>query len=563
MTSSGRTRLSWTAWVKVPARGKTCATGAGTMIASVAEIVSRHVKLTVEGIDRMYLNVYVPALQYEQGIVRFFREHRGQPLPSAALMSPMTRSFVAGLENFAARQGIELVRFEKGQRKDAVMAERLRHFSSQEGVVFIGKAQEKTPVFRTERRHSPRTGQPYPWIVRSSAMVNHYYVYAVDRNFGPFFLKFCSYFPFNAKLCLNGHEYAKRQLAREGIAFEALDNGILNCADPRRLQKICDGLSAAKIDALLRKWLRLLPHPFTGADRKAGYRYDISILQAEFSTTQVLDRPVHGRLFFEQVIRENLDLGRPQEVRLIFNRTITRRTPGQFRTRIVTQDVTPSLNVYYKNTRIKQYHKENRALRTETTINNTYDFGIGKRLHNLPKLREIGFAANHRLLEIERLSHDCMLAEDTFQTINGPVAAGRQRASGLRFADPRLHPLLHALILFRHIADGFRAADLRHHLAALSGRDPQSISQGAITYQLRRLRLHGLIERLPNSFRYRVTAFGFRAALFFTRLYNRILRPGLAAALPGLRATNAPIKRAFDKIDAQLIQWTNQAQFAQ
>ena len=158
----------------------------------------------------------------------------------------------------------------------------------------------------------------------------------------------------------------------------------ITAADPKRLQAICDGLSAAKIDALLRKWLRLLPHPFTGADRKAGYRYDISILQAEFSTTQVLDRPLHGRLFFEQVIRENLDLGRPQEVQLIFNRKINRKTPGRFRTRILTQNVTPSLNVYYKNTRIKQYHKENRALRTETTINNSYDFGIGRRLCNLP-----------------------------------------------------------------------------------------------------------------------------------------------------------------------------------
>ena len=103
-------------------------------------------------------------------------------------------------------------------------------------------------------------------------MVNHYYIYAVDRNFGPFFLKFCSYFPFNAKLCLNGHEYAKRQLAQEGIAFEALDNGLLSCAAPARLQKICDGLSAERIDGFLRKWLRQLPHPFTGADRKAGYR---------------------------------------------------------------------------------------------------------------------------------------------------------------------------------------------------------------------------------------------------------------------------------------------------
>jgi hypothetical protein len=477
-------------------------------------------------------------------------------------MSPISRTFVAKLERFVVQHEIPLVQFRKGQRKDTVMAEHLGKFHKQEGVVFVGKAQEKTPVFRTEKRRSPVTGLPYPWIVRSTAMVNHYYVYAVDRDFGPFFLKFCTYFPFNAKLCLNGHEYAKQQLARKGIAFEALDNGILSCADPARLQQICDGLSAAKIDGLLRKWLRLLPHPFTGADRAAGYRYDISILQAEFSLTQVLDRPVHGRLFFEQVIRENLDLGRPEEVRLIFNRKITRRTPGSFRTRIVTQDVTPSLNVYYKNTRIKQYHKENRALRTETTINNTYDFGIGKRLHNLPKLREIGFAANRRLLEIERLSHDCMLAEATFQSINGPVAAGRQRASGLRFADPRTHQLLQALILFRQIAQGFRCDDLRRRLAALSGRAPGQISQGAITYQLRRLRLHGFVERLPKSFRYRVTDFGLRAALFFTRAYNRLLRPASAAALPGLGAVANSLKRAFDEVDAQITKWINHAQLA-
>ena len=297
---------------------------------SVADILRHHVKLTVEGIDRMYLNVFVPRLQHETGIVGFFREHRGQPLPSAALMQPMSRAFVAKLENFAAQHEIPLVQFRKGQRKDDVMKEYLRKFGKDEGVVFIGKAQEKTPVFRTEKRRNPKSGQPYPWIVRSTAMVNHYYIYAVDRNFGPFFLKFCNYFPFNAKLCLNGHEYAKRQLAQEGIAFEALDNGLLSCAAPARLQKICDGLSAERIDGFLRKWLRLLPHPFTGADRKAGYRYDISILQAEFSLTQVLDRPVHGRLFFEQVIRENLDLGRPEEVQLIFNRKIDRRTRGGF-----------------------------------------------------------------------------------------------------------------------------------------------------------------------------------------------------------------------------------------
>src|SRR6266700_2751925 len=501
---------------------------------SVADILSDHVRLTVEGIDRMYLNVYVPRLQMEQGIAWFFREHRGQPVPSAALMSPMSRGFVAALDRFATQHQIPVVQFRKGERKDDVMAKHLRQFAQDEGVVFIGKAQEKTPVFRTERRTNPKTGQTYPWIVRSTAMVNHYYIYALDRDFGPFFLKFCSYFPFNARLCLNGHEYAKRQLAHRGIAFEALDNGILSCANPKRLQQICDNLS----------------------------RDEISILQAEFSLTQVFDKPQHGRLFFEHVIRENLDLGRPEEVRLIFNRRISSRTPGRFRTRVITQDVTPSLNVYYRNTRIKQYLMENRALRTETTINNTYDFGIGKRLCNLPKLREIGFAANRRLLEVERLSHDCMLAEDTFQAINSPVAVDRQRASGLRFADPRVQSLWHAIMLFRLLPDGFRSADLRKHLAPLTGRLPENISQGAITYQLRRLRLHGIIERLPHSFRYRVTQFGFRAALFFTRLYNRLLRPTLVAILPG-HAVNAPrLRRAFDNLDTHIHASLQHAQFA-
>jgi hypothetical protein len=131
------------------------------------------------------------------------------------LMSPIIRASVVALERFVAAHQIPLVGFHKGQRKDDVMAQHLRGFRFEEGVVFVGKAQEKTPVFRTEKRRSPRTGRPYPWIVRSTAMVNNCYIYAVDRDFGLFLLKFCSYFPFNAKLCLNGYEYVKRQLQRE------------------------------------------------------------------------------------------------------------------------------------------------------------------------------------------------------------------------------------------------------------------------------------------------------------------------------------------------------------
>jgi hypothetical protein len=209
-------------------------------------------------------------------------------------------------------------------------------------------------------------------------MVNQWYFYCVDDDFGPFFIKFCSYFPYTAKLCLNGNHWAQRQAAKAGIGFEALDNGFAAVDDPQALQAICHSLGPDQIDALLRRWLARLPHPFSPSDRATGYRYHISILQAEFSLTQMLDKPVSGRIFFDQMIRDNLDIGRPDQIGLVFDRRIFTRgprpTPGRFRTRVITDGVTPSLHVDYKNAKIKQYHKLGRALRTETTINDTWDF---------------------------------------------------------------------------------------------------------------------------------------------------------------------------------------------
>jgi hypothetical protein len=526
---------------------------------SVAEILGKHVTLEVESIDRMYLNVYVPRLQSERGVVAFFRYHRGHPFASSALMDPISKAFIRALEAFAAREHVPLLTFAPGQRKDDVMAEHLGRFRGQEGVLFIGKAQEKTRVFRTERRKNPTTGQRYPWIVQGTAMVNHYYVYCVDRDFGPFFLKFCPYFPYTAKLCLNGHEYVKRQLAQRGIAFEALDNGILACADPRRLQALCDGLSAAKIDALLRKWLHRLPHPFTPADRRAGYRHDCSILQAEFSLTQVLDRPLTGRIFFEEVIRENVDLGRPDQVQLIFARRVTRRTPGRFRTRVLTDGVTPSLHIDYKHTRIKQYHKEGRALRTETTINDARDFALGKRLANLAALRQVGFQANRRLLDVQQLSHDCALGEATVTRVQRPQLIADQRVPALRFADPRVQALFSALVVFRLLPHGFAAAEFRHHLAPLLGLAPKDLPPGRLTYDLRRLRLHGLIARTPKTHRYQVTPFGLRLALFLTRVHARILRPGLAIVIPATATDPCALRVAFDRLEREMETWCTEA----
>ncbi|MCY3839280.1 MAG: hypothetical protein OXH09_11670, partial [Gammaproteobacteria bacterium] len=429
-------------------------------------------------------------------------------MPSSVLMAPITQRFVTAIKGYAERNGIDIVAFGRGERKDDRTQEYLRKWSGGEGVLYIGKAQEKARVLRTERRHDPASGSSYPWLVSSTAMVNQFYFYAVDDDFGPFFLKFCSYFPYNAKLCINGHEYLQRQLTKRGIAFEPLDNGILSCSDPEAMQRLADGLTAEKIDALLRKWLSRLPHPFSAGDREQGIRYDISMLQAEFARTEVFDRPVAGRVFFEAVMRENLDMGRPDHVQLIFNRRVNRRTPTRYRTRVITDGVIPSLHVDYKRSRIKQYHKEGRALRTETVINDTYDFDVGRRLKNLDDLKQIGFAANRRLLGVERLSHDATIGAETLASLHRPAHIDGQRASTLRFGDPRVQALLAALLRFDLLPAGFRNRELRKAVAPLRGMSLDDYNAGQMTYDLRRLRLRGLIERIPHSQRYRLTAEG-------------------------------------------------------
>jgi hypothetical protein len=528
----------------------------------VADVLRDHVVLEYEAIDRMYLNVYVPHLQTVGATVGYLRMHRGQRFASTTAVAPMTEAFVGNIEHFVAAEGVDLVAFEKGQRKDDITQAYLRKFRKTEGVLYVGKAQEKARVMRTERRRCSRTGATYPWIVESTAMVNHYYFYCVDEDFGPFFLKFCSYFPYNAKLCINGHEYLKRQLVRRGVAFEALDNGIKSCAEPELLQRLSEGLSAQRIDRLLRKWLRRLPHPFPARDRAAGYRYQLSILQAEFSLTQVLDQPVTGRIFFEEVIRENLDIGRPSQVSLIFHRKVSRRTPGRFRTRVITDGVTPSLHVDYKKSRIKQYHKEREALRTETTINDTRDFAIGRRIENLEHLRKIGFAANRRLLDVQRIGHDCFIGEAAFQDMQKPVTVGDQRAAALRFADPRVQALLQVLLLFLLVQGTFTHKDLREHSAALLGRKPGQLTPGRITYDLRRLRLHGLIERIPKTRRYRITAKGLRTAIFYTRLYNRSLRTGLAIIAPAAASAELPMAKSIRTAETAVNAWYDHAKAA-
>jgi hypothetical protein len=533
-----------------------------TLPRSVADVLTDHVTFEVECIDRMYLNLWQPRLAYGGGVAGFFTGHRGNAYASTALMDPMSKAFVAGICHFIAAHDLELVHFAKGQRKDEVTGRMLASFTGPEGVLYAGRAQEKPNVWRTQRRHHT-DGSSCAWLVRASAFINFFCFYCVDAGFGPFFVKFSTYFPFTAKLCINGNEWAKRQAAKAGISCEPLDNGFAACSDVPALQAICDSLGAARIEALARKWLTILPCPFTAQDTAAGYQYELSLLQTGFSLTQVLDAPLSGRIFFEQVLRGNPGIGRPDQISLVFGRRIItkghRRTPGKFRTRVITDGVTPSLHVDYKNSKIKQYHTLGKAIRTETTINDTRDFGLSKRLTNLPALRQIGFSANRRLLGVQTISHDPARGAAAFTALTAPIIYPEgTRIPGLRFGDARVHALLQALLIHRLLPRGFTNRELRTLIAPLPGKTPEDITAGKMTYDLRRLRAHGLITRIPKTRRYQVTDTGLQHALLFTHAHDHLLRAGLAQltdpsppAPSRLRTAARAYQSAFDELARQ------------
>jgi len=525
----------------------------------INEILKDHVTLDVECIDRIYLNGYIPNLQMPWQLVKFLH-HRVYDIPSPAILAEMTTAYKAAVEAFAQENDIPLIHFQPGVRKEDVAAKYREHHGEQEGVVFIGIAQERASAFKAQKRVAG--GQVFFDYSRQSVFVNHYYFYLQDQDFGPAFIKVCTYAPYATKICLNGNEWAKRQLQQRGIAFTPLDNGFLSCADPDALQEICDQLRSEQFQAFFTKWQARLPWRLTPQDQRAGYQYRLSIWQVEFSRTQVFDDPARGRQWFEAVIRDNLDVGRPDRIQLVFERRVTQRTPGLFRTQVIVDGVNPSLHAYYKKTHVKQYFKENRALRTETTINNTRDLYVNKDIANLPFLQQLGRQINRRLLDAQRISYNCVLSAQSMERIVQPtVTEDGQRAPALRLGQPRVMALLSALTSFGHIPHGFTNQTLRQQIADLLGSDGTPYGTSQMSYDLRRLRQKGMIWRIPDSYRYQPTTYGLKVALFFTKLDTRIFRQFLAAT-DSSQPVPLPLAAAFEQVEQAVNDLVNHAHLA-
>ncbi|MDQ4129507.1 MAG: hypothetical protein M3133_00700 [Actinomycetota bacterium] len=521
-------------------------------VPNVNDLLEGHVTLDVECLDRIYLNAYVPNLQVGGQVVTFLTEHLGFPVPSPALFNRIGTAFRQAVSDFAAANGIPVVRFRKDDRKADVMKPYLEKATTP-GVVAIGVAQEFQSVFTGYDRKLSRPGAARFAFQKADRRVSVYYFYVRDDDFGPGFIKICSYFPYPAKVWVNGHEWAKRQAAKAGLGFTSLANGFASCDDPDRLQAICDRLGPNQILVFFERWMSVVPTPLSAADRAGGYWWELSMRQIEVSRTIVFDAPRRGRAFFEAMVADNLDIGRPSEVRLIFDRQIYKNTKGTFRTRVVTRGTEVTLDVNYRDSRIKEYLKEGRALPIETVVNSPDDLGVKRRLTHLDELQAKARAANRRLLELHRVGQSCAISTTLLERVGQPSVEEGQRAPALRFGDPRVMALAGALCALVHAAVGFTNRSLCARVRSLLG-GPYTSAQ--MTYDLRRLRLKGLVRRLPHSNTYVLTPEGARVAIFYTKVHDRLLGPLLESDRP---PAPLELRQALKVVDESVASYIDQA----
>jgi hypothetical protein len=532
-------------------------------VANINEVLEGHVALEIECVDRLYLNAYVPSLQVGGQVVRFLREHLGQEIPSPALLGRIGNRFRAEVKRFAKDHGIPILSLRRPDRSrwDDRKLDHVRPFLERAeregrfGVVAIVACQEFQWVLSGRNRAAPGKVVSFEYF-KEERRVGIYYFYVLDPEFGPGFIKICTYAPWPAKVWVNGHEWAKRQAIRTGIAFTALSNGFAGCGQPRRLQAVCDSFGPDHVQAFFDRWIVAIPTPLSAADRAAGYWWELSMRQVEVSRTLVFDDPRRARGFFEALVQDNIGIGRPEEVSLVFARQLRRPTRHPYRTRIFSTGTEIRIEFRYKHSRVKQYLKDGRALRVEAVINKPSDLDVLARLHHLPELINKARQVNQRLLMIEQAGQSCAIGSALYERIHQPYNREGQRTGALRFGDTRAIALAGALCQLLTAVTGFTNKSLRGLVAGHLGQD---YSTSKMSYDLRRLRLHGLIQRLPHSNTYQLTSEGIRVAVFYTKLQNRLLRPLLDADKPPAKIE---IRRALKTLESAVNQYVQDARLA-
>jgi hypothetical protein len=487
------------------------------------------IRLDYSCFDRILLNAIIQALQYPSSVVGFLKAKRSADQLTPAYFRTISTDYHHFVQDLAERRRLEIVQPPKDVRREDWGEPFDPNLHGQDGIAVILKSREyaRVAVSFPRQGHHIELGNRFVW---------QYYFYLQDQDFGRMFLRICPDFPFNARLCLNGHEWLAGRLRTEGIGFEQCGDAFRTCADPARLQDLADQFSPADIEACAHRWLAQLVPFFTDRERRRdGFGYRLFVSQVEYCTNLVfddraaLDR-LHGRL-----LDLNRSIGHPDKIALIFGRRITQRTGAGLKAQILDHDLgQPVIRSEYKSRSIKQYVRDHLVLRTETTSDHTPELGVNKGVENLPVPRPTMAASNDRYLEVQRDVLETFVDRGQWDQLRRATVSPRgRRTPGLKRDDPRLLAVLQALTWFALLAGRgrFRTTDLHPTAAEALGKTTETCTLGQLRNDLAELRGTGLVERIAGTQSYRLPPEGYRIAVLDLKRFHRIYAPSTAGTL--------------------------------
>ena len=482
--------------------------------------------------DRMLLNAVVQTMQQPAMIVGFLDKYRQVPSITKSYFRSVSEDYHRFVARLAARQRVPIVEPPKGVRREEWVEPFYQRFGSRFGMVVILKSRENARI-----AVSYPTASGGNRIEVYTRFVWQYYFYVRDQDWGRMFLRICPYFPFNARICLNQHEWLARRLHDEGISYRKAANAFIQCSKPDRLQQLADSLTASDLEVPIQGWLReLVPfYASTDPNRITDCVYHLFCSQVEYCTNLIFKERAALDRVADRLLDLNRSIGRPDKLSTIFGHRITKAYRGGLKTQIADHHLgNPVIRSEYKDSSVKQYVRDHVVLRNEATSYNTLDLGVGKSIRNLPQLRQVMRGINDRYLAIQQDVLETYVDRGQLARLRQPtITASGRRTPGLKLDDPRLLAVMQALTCFAHLSRGgrFRTRDLHQRAAETLGLTTATYRLGQLRYDLAKLRAKGLVVKIPKTQTYRLTPQGFRICVLFLKLFHRVYAPFSAAAL--------------------------------
>jgi len=479
--------------------------------------------------DRIVIQGYLPLLTRPEHIVHFFRDVHGQYPITSQVLSQRTLQYRAWVESYARNHKVSMIRAEKGLSKEACARQHLRSMErrNQHGLYLIITSMEIGSTFTSKPPKYPTDDPNYRIIRRAPSRYPHYYFYIRDPEIGPLAMCIGTYLPFQTTYYLNGHHFIEIELRRQGVTFRKDDNAFLSVSDPKALQAAADKLSSEIIEKRLNYWSWSLGPKFSDQDRKAvhlGRQYSIN--QIEYCRNFIFKRnfPIHK--IFEHSCEMGLFRLTADKVAHIFGVRISKRLRGKLYSLLEKLDHGHHvLRVYCKNLVGRMYEKFSTFLRVEVCVNRMKDLGLNKGLKNLQCLRQQLVAITDRFTGFEARSLNVHVDFPLFQRMALPVTAGKTKIAGIKIQDTRMMRLMEVFLHGSPDLNGWSCADIHQAILTTFGLSASSYTLTQLRYDLRKMKAHGLVQRIGKGYRYRLSDKGAKAALMFILFHKRVCGP--------------------------------------